>query len=118
MKYTELKKISGIFLFVDSRLYEMELHEKDLRNFLTLRPESVTNGVQSKIPPPLYGTTKKTKLKERNIIYKPFSEGGLNFINFRTMVKSLRLAWIGRLLSNIMTPGKPYQIIILTNMGD
>ena len=40
---------------------------------------------------------KKDKIK-RQIIYQPISDGGLNFINFRTMIKSLRLSWIGRLL--------------------
>ena len=42
---------------------------------------------------------KKDKIK-RNVAFQPLSEGGLNFINFRVMVKSLRLAWISRLLSN------------------
>ena len=42
---------------------------------------------------------KKDKIK-RNVVFQPLSEGGLNFINFRAMVKSLRLAWISRLLSN------------------
>ena len=37
---------------------------------------------------------------ERKVMYQPFPEGGINFINFRTMVKSLRLAWIQRLLTN------------------
>ena len=40
---------------------------------------------------------KKDKIK-KEIIYQPISDGGLNFIDFRTMVKSLRLSWIGRLL--------------------
>ena len=40
---------------------------------------------------------KKDKI-EKQIIYQPISDGGLNFMNFRTMVKSLRLSWIGRLL--------------------
>jgi len=42
---------------------------------------------------------KKDKIK-RNVAFQPLSEGGLNFINFRVMVKCLRLAWISRLLSN------------------
>ena len=33
-------------------------------------------------------------------MYQTLSGGGINFINFRTMVKSLRLAWIQRLLPN------------------
>ena len=40
---------------------------------------------------------RKVKIK-RQIVYQPISNGGLNFINFRTMVKSLRLSWIGRFL--------------------
>ena len=40
---------------------------------------------------------KKDKIK-RKVIYQPLVDGGLNFINFRTMSKSLRLSWIGRLL--------------------
>ena len=40
---------------------------------------------------------KKDKIK-RQIIFQPISDGGLNFINFRAMVKSLRLSWLGRLL--------------------
>ena len=35
---------------------------------------------------------KKDKIK-RAVIYQPLVEGGLNFINFATMVKSLCLAW-------------------------
>ena len=42
---------------------------------------------------------KKDKIK-RAVIYQPLVEGGLNFINFATMVKSLHLAWISRLLGD------------------
>ena len=41
----------------------------------------------------------KDKIK-RAVTYQPLAEGGLNFINFATMVKSLRLAWISRLLGD------------------
>ena len=41
----------------------------------------------------------KDKIK-RAVIYQSLVEGGLNFINFATMVKSLRLAWISRLLGD------------------
>ena len=37
---------------------------------------------------------------KRQIIYQPVSDGGKNFMNFRTMVKSLRLSWIGRFLDD------------------
>ncbi len=40
---------------------------------------------------------KKDKIKRR-VIFQSLSDGGLNTMNFRTMVKSLRLSWIGRLL--------------------
>ena len=33
-------------------------------------------------------------------MYQPLANGGINFINFATMVKSLRLAWISRILSD------------------
>ena len=61
-------------------------------------PDSLINGVQSYLFSFLW-SNKKDKIK-RKVMYQHFSEGGFNFINFRTMVKSLRLAWIGRLLSN------------------
>ena len=32
------------------------------------------------------------------MVYQPLADGGLNFIDFRMMTKSLRLSWIGRLL--------------------
>ena len=46
-----------------------------------------------------HGKKKKDKIK-RAVIHQPLAEGGLNFINFATMVKSLRLAWISRLLGD------------------
>ena len=42
---------------------------------------------------------KKDKIKRR-VMYQPLGEGGLNFVNFFAVVKSLRLAWISRLLSS------------------
>ena len=38
---------------------------------------------------------KKDKVK-RAVIYQPFSQGGVNFTNVHTVVKSLRLSWLGR----------------------
>ena len=32
-------------------------------------------------------------------MYQTVKKGGINFVNFRTVIKALRLAWIGRLLS-------------------
>ena len=42
---------------------------------------------------------KKDKIK-RTVMYQPLAEGGLNFVNFFAVIKSLRLAWISRLLSS------------------
>ena len=42
---------------------------------------------------------KKDKIK-RLVLYQPLAEGGLNFVSFPAVVKSLRLAWISRFLSN------------------
>ena len=61
-------------------------------------PDTVINTVQSHLFSFLW-KNKKNKIK-RNVAFQPLSEGGLNFINFRAMVKSLRLDWISRLLSN------------------
>ena len=41
----------------------------------------------------------KDKIK-RAVIYQSLADGRLNFINFDTMVKSLRLAWLSRLLGD------------------
>ena len=41
----------------------------------------------------------KDKIK-RAVTYQSLADGGLNFINFDTMVKSLRLAWLSRLLGD------------------
>ena len=41
---------------------------------------------------------KKDKIK-RTVLYQRPCQGGLNFPNVRTIVKALRLSWIGRLLS-------------------
>ena len=59
-------------------------------------PEPVIQKTQTELFAFLW-RNKKDKIK-RQIIYQPTSDGGLNFMNFRTMVKSLRLSWIGRLL--------------------
>ena len=61
-------------------------------------PDTVINTVQSHLFSFLW-KNKKNKIK-RNVAFQPLSEGCLNFINFRAMVKSLRLDWISRLLSN------------------
>ena len=68
-----------------------------LASVLTV-PEPVTQKTQAELFASLW-RNKKDKLK-RQIIYHPTSDGGLNFVNFRTMVKSLRLSWIGRFLDD------------------
>ena len=63
---------------------------------------SVPNAVIKIIQTELFSflwKNKKDKIK-RAVIYQPLAEGGLNFINFATMVKSLRLAWLSRLLGD------------------
>ena len=42
---------------------------------------------------------KNDKIKRCTVIYQSLSSGGLNFPNFRTVVKSLRLSWLGRFLN-------------------
>ena len=59
-------------------------------------PENVIQKTQAELFAFLW-RNKKDKIK-RKVIYQPLVDGGLNFINFRTMSKSLRLSWIGRLL--------------------
>ncbi|CAH3114491.1 unnamed protein product [Porites lobata] len=42
----------------------------------------------------------KTDKVNRQVLFRLLSKGGLNFPCFRTVIKALRLCWIGRLLSN------------------
>ena len=44
------------------------------------------------------GKIKKDKVK-RAVMYQPFSHGSVNFPNVHTVVKSLRLSWLGRFLN-------------------
>ena len=57
----------------------------------------VIKTVQEKILKFLW-KNKKDKVR-RSVIYQPLSCGGLNFPNFYTVVKSLRLSWLGRFLN-------------------
>ena len=59
-------------------------------------PEPVIQKTQAELFAFLW-RNKRDKIK-RQITYQPVSDGGLNFMNFQTMVKSLRLSWIGRFL--------------------
>ena len=60
-------------------------------------PTSVMKNVQKELFNFLW-KNKKDKIK-RLVMYQPLAEGGLNFVNFPAVVKSLRLAWISRFLS-------------------
>ena len=60
-------------------------------------PETVVKTVQDKIFKFLW-KNKKDKVK-RAVLCQPFSHGGVNFPNVHTVVKSLRLSWLGRLLN-------------------
>ena len=59
-------------------------------------PETLIKSVQTQLFSFLWNN-KKYKIK-RLVMYQPLANGGINFINFATMVKSLRLAWISRIL--------------------
>ena len=61
-------------------------------------PNSVIKIVQAELFNFLW-KNKKDKIK-RWVMYQPLAEGGLNFVNFPVVVKSLRLPWISRFLSN------------------
>jgi len=63
---------------------------------------SVSNAVTKIVQTQLFSflwKNKQNKIK-RAVIYQPLDEGGLNFINFATIVKSLHSAWISRLLGD------------------
>ena len=59
-------------------------------------PESVIKTVQENLFAFLW-KNRKDKIK-RMVMYQPVAKGGINFVNFYMVVKSLPLAWIGRLL--------------------
>ena len=61
-------------------------------------PSPVIKEVQAELLNFLW-KNKKDKIK-RLVLYQLLAEGGLNFVNFPAVVKSLRLAWISRFLSN------------------
>ena len=46
---------------------------------------------------------KQKRENKREVIFQETSKGGLNFPNFATTVKALRLSWIGRLLNSPTT---------------
>ena len=60
-------------------------------------PQSVVKTVQENLFAFLW-KNRKYKIK-RVVMYQTVKKGEINFVNFRTVIKALRLAWIGRLLS-------------------
>ena len=79
-------------------------------------PEMIIKRVQEKITKFLW-MNQNDKIK-RSVTYQSLSSGGLNFPNFRTVVKSLRLSWLGRFLNrtNVMKHGKQSQMTPLRDM--
>ena len=61
-------------------------------------PEALIKTVQNNLFAFLW-KNRKDKIK-RMVMYQPLEYGGINFMHFHTLVKSLRLAWIGRLLGD------------------
>ena len=61
-------------------------------------PEEVIKSVQEKLFNFLW-RNKRDKIK-REVLFQNPNKGGLNFPNFRTTVKALRLSWISRLLND------------------
>jgi len=76
-------------------------------------PEMVIKRVQEKIN--FLWKNKNDKIK-RSVIYQSLSSGGINFPNFRTVVKSLRLSWLGRFLNRTNESCKQSQMSPLTDM--
>ena len=101
----KMKTKLNLWLSRDLTLYGRSLLVKTLgvsqlvyvASMLTV-PPSVTKAVEAELFSFLW-KNKKDKIK-RTVMYQPFEEGGLNFVNFSKVVKSLRLAWISRLLSS------------------
>ena len=70
--------------------------------------ENVIQKTQAKLVAFLW-RNKKEKIK-RKVVYQPLADGGLTFINFQIMRKSLRLSRIGRLA--VILTGRQFQITI------
>lgn len=101
----KMKTKLHLWLSRDLTLYGTSLLAKTLRvsqlvyaaSMLTV-PSLVIKNVQTELFS-FFWKNKKDKIK-RTVMYQPLAEGGLNFVNFFAAVKSLRLAWISRLLSS------------------
>lgn len=101
----KMKTKLNLWLSRDLTLYGRSLLAKTLgvsqlvyaASMLTV-PSLVIKNVQKELFSFLW-KNKNDKIK-RTVMYQPLAEGGLNFVNFFAAVKSLRLAWISRLLSS------------------
>ena len=105
--YGKIKKMKtklNLWLSRDLTIYGKSLLAKALgisqlvyaASMLTV-PESVVKTVQENLFAFLW-KNRKDKIK-RVVMYQTVEKGGINFANFCTIIKALRLAWIGRLLS-------------------
>ena len=105
--YAKIKKMKtklNLWLSRDLTIYGKSLLVKALgisqlvyaASMLTV-PESVVKTVQENLFAFLW-KNRKDKIK-RVVMYQTVKKGGIHFVNFCTVVKALRLAWIGRLLS-------------------
>ena len=105
--YAKIKKMKtklNLWLSRDLTIYGKSLLAKALgisqlvyaASILTV-PESVVKTVQENLFAFLW-KNRKDKIK-RVVMYQTVEKGGINFSNFCTVVKALRLAWIDRLLS-------------------
>ena len=79
-------------------------------------PETVVKTVQDRIFNFLW-KNKKDKVK-RAVMYQLFSHGGVNFPNVHTVVKSLRLSWLGRFLNCTNETWQAIPNSYLTNVED
>ena len=101
----KMKTKLNLWLSRDLTLYGRSLLAKTLgvsqlvyaASMLTV-PSLVIKNVQTELFSFLW-KNKNDKIK-RTVMCQPLAEGGLNFVNFFAVVKSLRLAWISRLLSS------------------
>ena len=118
----KMKTKLHLWLSRDLTLYERSLLAKTLgvsqlvyaASMLTV-PSLVIKSVQTELFSFLW-KNKKDKIK-RTVMYQPFAEGGLNFVNFFAVVKSLRLAWISRLLSSTTDSWKTIPNYYLNTYG-
>ena len=103
-KIKKMKTRLNLWLSRDLTIYGKSLLAKALgisqlvyaASMLTV-PESVVKTVQENLFAFLW-KNRKDKIK-RVVMYQTVKKGGINFVNFRTVIKALRVAWIGRLLS-------------------